>query len=239
MASFETSLELLQDFFFQAASGSILQRREWEFYRDWRKRLKDALIGLLVWERPRLESSMGVMWPYEGLRQYYPLLESHAERAEDPFKRMQAFLFLAFLPFPQQWRWLTAVERLFPGHPEWKGFIAAERQKISGKIAGKPQNAYKLRHFCQVIKQPISSREKGVLRIFSLPYLFVDDPQLLKQLSQKYVLYVEPPMGIVFRHSWWRYFADLADPCIFGIGSQEDLSFLETQNGVATVPLAH
>jgi hypothetical protein len=148
-------------------------------------------------------------------------------------------LFLALLPFPRQWRWLLQAERLCRDEGELKAFLADEVHKVSEKIEKKPQRTYKLRHFCQVVKGPVSAKEKGVLRIFSLPYLFVTRTRLLTHLSRRYVLYVEPPMGIVFRHAWWRYFSQLDDPCIMGVGSQEDISFLATQPGVMAIQLAH
>lgn len=239
MSSFQRSLATLEDFFLSTDSGNILECQDADLLRDIRRKVNAALTDLLVWERPELESCKGISWPYEELAKCYPFFEGHAKSSADGLKRKQAVLFLSLLPFPGQWRWLMQAGQLYRDDPELKTFLADERREILKKIENKPQSTYKLRHFCQIIKPPVSVKEKGVLRIFSLPYLFVMHPRLLEQLSQKYVLYAEPPMGILFRHAWWRYFAGLEDPCIIGIGSQEDIRFLENQDGVVIVPLAH
>ena len=95
-----------------------------------------------------------------------------------------------------------------------------------------------LRHFCQILKKPHLPEEKGILRIFSLPYLFVN-PELLKALNRLYFLYVEPPWGIVFRHAWLRPFSTLADPTLFGLNCEEDAAFMRSQPGILTTSLAH
>jgi hypothetical protein len=46
-------------------------------------------------------------------------------------------------------------------------------------------------------------------------------------------------MGVVFRHTWWRGFCALEDPCLFGIGGDEDTMFLQDQPGIVTTNLAH
>ena len=76
------------------------------------------------------------------------------------------------------------------------------------------------------------------MRIFSLPYLFVN-PELLKALNRLYFLYVEPPWGVVFRHAWLRPFAGLDDPTLFGLNGEEDAAFLRSQPGILTTSLAH
>jgi hypothetical protein len=97
-----------------------------------------------------------------------------------------------------------------------------------------------LRHFCQVLKGYRGAREKGILRIFSIPYLLVAlHPRMLSRISARYVIFAEPPMGILFRHTWWRHFANLADPCVIGIASPEDRAFLRQQASVEVAPLAH
>ena len=95
-----------------------------------------------------------------------------------------------------------------------------------------------LRHFCQILKKPGLPDAKGILRIFSLPYLFVN-PELLKVLNRLYFLYVEPPWGVLFRHAWLRPFAGLDDPTLFGLNGEEDAAFLRSQPGILTTSLAH
>ena len=85
-----------------------------------------------------------------------------------------------------------------------------------------------LLHFCQILKKPCVPDEKGVLRIFSLPYLFAK-PGLMKALNYLYFLYVEPPWGVLFRQAWLRPFVTLDDPTLFGLGGEEDSAFLRSQ----------
>jgi hypothetical protein len=133
---------------------------------------------------------------------------------------------------------MLRVERHYGDELEIQSFLREEQQKILKKIRKKPQERFKLRHLCQILKSCKSPGEKGILRIFSLPYLWIDQG-LLEQLTQKYVLYVEPAMGVIYHHGWCRYFATLKDPCIFGVGSEEDLAFVRSQSRVEGVPLAH
>ena len=238
VTSFKRSLRILESFFAMVDSGEIFHSQDMGSCRNVRKDLRSSLVHLLVWQRPRLEALKGIHWPYLQLRKRYSFFRDSAEESSNNFERKQALLFLALLPFPEQWKWLLKAEQLFCNDPEIEAFLAKERCEVLRKIEKKPQRTYKLRHFCQVLKKP-GLNTKGVLRIFSLPYLFVFQTQLLKRLSKRHVLYVEPPMGVVFRHAWWRYFSELEDPCIMGVGSQEDRSFFETQHGVVVVPLAH
>jgi len=239
MIEFEQALKTLQNFYDHLASGELLESKDPQELRGVRTDMIAALSSLLVWHRPRLESARGIDWPYQCLRDAYPMMLSHAEREGNDLRKKQARLFLALLPFPNQWQWLFRAAKLYPQEPELQAFLTAERSAIREKMGGKRQHSYKLRHFCQVLKKPQSSREKGVLRIFSLPYLFAIHSHLLKQLSERYMFYVEPPMGIVFRHAWWRCFAVLPEPAVFGVSSQEDVRFLQQQTGVVPISIAH
>jgi len=239
MMEFEQALETLANFCNRLDSGELLATTAPEALWSVRSSVTAALSNLLVWHRPALESSKGIDWPYQCLRNVHPLLLSKAKGAADDWQRKQAMLCLALLPFPQQWQWLFKVQELYPQEPELQAFLTAERSAIREKMGHKPQHAYKLRHFIQVLKKPRSHREKGVLRIFSLPYLFALHGQLLDPLSERYVLYVEPPMGIVFRHAWWRFFAVLREPAVFGVSSREDRKFLQQQTGIVPVAIAH
>lgn len=238
VTSCNRSINILEEFFEQVDSGALFACRQGEFLQKLRHDLRSALVRLLIWERPGLEASRGLSWPYQGFAERYHVFCDWAVQSADPFEGKQALLFLALLPFPEQWKWLLKAERLLRDDPEMSAFLSGERRQVVRKIAEKPQRTYKLRHFCQVLKKP-GAGAKGVLRIFSLPYLFVFEMQLLTALSRRYVLYVEPPMGVVFRHAWWRYFSNLEDPCIMGVGSREDRKFFQTQAGVEAVPLAH
>jgi len=122
--------------------------------------------------------------------------------------------------------------------PAIKALLKLEAQRIEEKLNKKKHTQYMLRHFCQILKKPRLPEEKGILRIFSLPYLFVN-PELLKALNRLYFLYVEPPWGVVFRHAWLRPFATLTDPTLFGLNGEEDAAFMRSQPGILTTALAH
>jgi hypothetical protein len=235
-----TPLETVEQFFSLIDSGNLFAAKDGDLLRNLRRSVAEALNRLLVWERPELEATWGLTWPYQVLKKYHPIFSALAESQENPFWQQQAQFFLAFLPFPKQWFWLLRTEKLFPRSPEVAQFLRTEQNKVSEKVRNKPQQTFRLRHFCQIIKGFKGAHEKGILRIFAIPYILVQiHPELLQRLSKRYVLYVEPPMGIVFRHAWWRHYSMLADPCLFGIGSEEDGSFLRDQIRVAAIPLAH
>ncbi len=234
-------IETLESFFELVDSRVLFRWTDGERLRRLREDVADAVGGLLVWGRPELEAAEGIMWPYEELRARHGVFSDAAAlegRGEDGFLRRQAMLFLAFLPFPSMWRRLLDVEREFANDPEVVDYLASERRKIDRKLAGRGSDHSRLRHFCQVLKGYRGEREKGVLRIFSLPYLFAD-PVLLSRLGRRYVLFVEPPMGVVFRHGWWRRFTMLEDPVLFGLSSKEDRDFASTHSNVEVTELAH
>jgi hypothetical protein len=234
------ALETIERFFSLIDSGQLFGIADSDLLRSLRVSVADALNRLLVWERPRLEAARGLMWPYQAFKKYHSLFGALAESRENPFWQQQAQFFMAFLPFPQQWFWLLKVEKHFADNPEVAEYLLIEQENIREKVRNKPQRTFRLRHFCQIIKGFRCRREKGILRVFAIPYIFMQiHPELLQQLSERYVLYVEPPMGIIFRHAWWRHYSMLADRCLFGIGSEEDGSFLRDQVHVAAIPLAH
>ena len=230
-------LALLKQFFDTAKSGSLLSLSA-DTLIKMRSRIGAALHDLLVWGRPHLAATCGTGWPY----QECSLIASHFEKmyrqGDDQKAQQQALLFLALLPVPHQWRWLAKAINTLAHEPEIKLFLTTEQQTIRSKLTGRGQSCFKLRHFIQILKSPHLPYEKGVLRIFSLPYLFLDK-KLLQKIADSYVLFVEPPMGIVFRHAWWRAFTELADPCIFGLGGEEDRYFIARQANAHVIRLAH
>jgi hypothetical protein len=235
-----SSLEIIERFFALIDSGRLFDATDADLLRSLRWSVAEALNRLLVWERPELEAGRGLLWPYQAFKKYYPIFGALAESQEDPFWGQQARSFLALLPFPKQWFWMLRIERQFAHNPEVADFLRREQENIREKFCNKSQRVFKLRHFCQIIKGFKGIREKGILRVFAIPYVFMQiHPELLRRLSERYVLYVEPPMGVVFRHAWWRHYTVLADPCLFGIGSEEDAAFLGDQMHVAPIPLAH
>ncbi len=234
------ALRIFEKFLAMADGGSLSEGSSTGSLRSLIESVAAALHRLLVWERPWLESQRGILWPYQELAKRYRLIETLADDAADPSRQQQMQMVLAQLPFPHQWRWLSRVEQCFAGAPEVRAFLSAEARSVADKIERKPQKTYKLRHFCQVLKSCRGRGDKGIVRIFSIPYLMVVlDPSVLYRISERYVVFAEPPMGIVFRHTWWRHFTNLADPCVMGIGSPEDRIYLQQQDSVEVVPLAH
>ncbi len=203
-----------------------------------RHRILAAINELLVWGRPYLAAHRGIDWPYQECTLIAPHLEKIYSQDADAEARKQALLFLAFLPVPKQWRWLTEAITSLADEPEIGQFLTTERQAIKQKLTNKNRSKFALRHFTQILKAPQLPGEKGVLRIFSLPYLFLQK-QLLQKIANNYVLFVEPPMGIVFRHAWWRVFTELDEPCIFGLGGEEDRNFVARQANTKVIHLAH
>lgn len=203
-----------------------------------RAEVRTALFLLLLEHRPFLETAKGLDWPYRRLRAGGERLAAIVET--DPLgpDAQSALRFLALLPFPGQWSRLRRMIAQTPDDPEVAAFVRRERDKISRKIKKKRQKTFYLRHFCQILKPPRPPEVKGVLRIFSLPYLFFT-PGLVETLGRHYLLYVEPPWGVLARHAWLRKFASLDDPTLFGVGGAEDAAFLSGQNGVRITRLAH
>ncbi len=232
-------IDKLEYFFSLIDSSKLFEHTDPAFFIRLRNETWDALVKVLFWGRPLLEFLRGFDWPYNALKKRVRNIEYFAQKGEDPFIKMQARLFLTLLPFPGQWKWLIKAERKPSYNDEIDRFLTLEQQKIQAKIDGKRQKQFKLRHFCQILKKPRMPPEKGVLRIFSIPYFFSINSELLKELSRRYFLYVEPSAGIIFRHTWWRSFSKLKDPCLFGVSSEEDAAFIQSQPGTLTTHLAH
>jgi hypothetical protein len=237
-AANQTYISKLEHFFERVDSQTLFDSIDSTYLRRLRDEIWDALIQLLVWQRSFLEAEKGLDWPYAGFRKRIFFFEKAAREHTDPFIQKQACLFLARLPFPGQWRWLARAQNNFGADSEIKAFLKLEAQRIEEKLNKKKQKQYMLRHFCQILKKPHLPGGKGILRIFSMPYLFVN-PELLKALNRFYFLYVEPPWGVVFRHAWLRPFSTLADPSLFGLNCEEDAAFMRSQPGILTTALAH
>ena len=236
--SHQPNIRRLENLFELVDSGTLFDSTDPIYFRRLRDDIYDALVELLVWQRPFLEAARGLNWPYEGFRKRISFFETSAQEQASHFIRRQACLFLARLPFPGQWKWLAWAQHNFGTDPEIKALLKLEYQRIERKLKKKKHTRYMLRHFCQILKKPGLPETKGVLRIFSLPYLFAN-PELLKALNRLYFLYVEPPWGVVFRHAWLRPFAGLDDPTLFGLNGEEDAAFLRSQQGILTTSLAH
>lgn len=206
--------------------------------RERRRQAGEALHDLLLHHRPFLEETTGLDWPYRELAARTARLEREARQGRTPFTRHQARLVLGLLPFPGQWHWLDNIAAEMADDAEVQDFLLSERVRLREKFLKKKQRRLKLGNFCQILKRPNLPREKGVLRIFSLPYLFAE-VGLLRQLSRLYLLYVEPPWGVVARHAWLRAFAQAADPVLFGVAGREDADFLAGQDGIDTTRLCH
>jgi hypothetical protein len=231
-------LAVLEHFFENVDSEDIFDSTDEIHFRRLRNEINDALVQLLVWQRPFLEAQRGLNWPYEAFSKRISFFEKAARQDTNPFIQRQACLFLARLPFPRQWQWLGWTQKKLGTDPEIQMLLKQEAQRIEEKLKKKRQKQYMLRHFCQILKKPRLPAEKGILRIFSLPYLFVNSG-LLKAINRFYFLYVEPPWGVLFRHAWLRPFSFLTEPTLFGLNGEEDAAFLRSQPGILTTSLAH
>jgi hypothetical protein len=232
------SIATVDKFFSLIDSGDLFTESDPIFHRKLRSDVLAALSYLLYWGRHILEETKGLSWPYDGLQKRYHILKELAEGEKNSSLQRQALFFLALLPFPRQWSNLFKVEELYRDDVEIREFLSEEKQKVSDRLQKKVQKVYKLRHFCQVLKAPGKENEKGVLRIFALPYLMANY-KLFHQLNRRYILYVEPPWGVVFRHTWLRNLSTAEDACVFGVGSADDILFLNSQPQMVPTPLAH
>ena len=229
---------MLEDFFSRIESGTLFQSQNQKDLRKLRDALQGAFIQLLDDKRPYLEAEKGILWPYETLRKCKSFFEERIQNNSPSFLKEQALLFLARLPFPGQWKYLIEAKETLPHGSEIKNLHRFETDIIQKKIEQRAQKTYRIRRFCQILKQPHLPAEKGILRIFSLLYLFIDKG-LLEQLTRHYVLYVEPTAGVMYRHTWLRAFSRLPDPCIFGVAGNEDTEYINSQPGIITTELAH
>ncbi len=228
----------IDTFFSLIDSGDLFTESDPLFYRKLRSDVLSALSYVLYWGRHILEETRGLSWPYDGLQKRYHILSELAAGEKNRSLQRQALFFLALLPFPRQWSNLFKVEELYRDDVEIRAFLSEEKQKVSDRLQKKVQKVYKLRHFCQVLKAPGKENEKGVLRIFALPYLMANS-KLFRQLNRRYILYVEPPWGVVFRHTWLRNLCTAEDASVFGVGTAEDILFLNSQPQMVPTPLAH
>ncbi|SLM31410.1 conserved hypothetical protein [Desulfamplus magnetovallimortis] len=247
------SFDCIDNFIELTDSGNLFKYRcqTDDFYMALRKNLRAALVDLLFWRRPEVEQDRGIISIYELFSSRLELFESCALSDPDPFVAREASFFLAFLPFPGQWQWLEKVSEKYADHPEVIMFLKDEKDRIHRKIKKKNTKNFDLTHFCQIIAPPFSPPSnsepvdlpcvtlKGVLRIFSIPYYFFSMPEILKKISKRYFIYVEPAAGINFRHEWLRVYAALDEPVLFGLSSPEDRQFIGSQKGVITTSLAH
>jgi len=232
------SIATVDRFFSLIDSGDLFTSSDSLFCRKIRSEVLSALSYLLYWGRHILEEDRGLSWPYQGLQKRYHIFKELAEGEKNSSLQRQALFFLALLPFPKQWSNLFKVEELYRDDVEIRAFLSEEKQKVFDRLQKKVQKVYKLRHFCQVLKAPGKENEKGVLRIFALPYLMANS-KLFRQLNRRYILYVEPPWGVVFRHTWLRNLCTAEDACVFGVGTAEDILFLNSQPQMVPTPLAH
>jgi hypothetical protein len=230
-------LNQLRSFLARVDEGALFDDDP-QYYSARRRELGQAVIDLLLHHRPFLEEETGLLWPYRELAKRVDCLADWVRQGQTPLIRKEARLFHAFLPFPGQWRALLTAGRELEDDPELKAFLLAEQGKITDKIRGKQVGEYRLRHCCQILKRPNLPREKGILRIFSRPYLFAD-AGLLQRVNRLYIVYMEPPWAVLARHPWLRAYAQMEDPAVIGVGGREDEAFLAGQSGIVTTRLAH
>lgn len=200
--------------------------------------IREVFSKYWVSRRNEIETTLGLDWVYDMLKVKESEFTDIVKFGASADARREAFIFLSTLPFPGQWNLLSKFENNLENNKEIKDLLANEKSRIAHKLEKKKDKTFKLRHFCQILKKPISGNEKGVIRIFSLPYLFANQP-LLKALNSKYFIFIEPPWGVLARHAWLRVFSTLDDPCLFGVGGHEDTLFLQTQENILTTHMAH
>ncbi len=237
ISDFSDDLDLLKDFFVKLSQGTLFDTTDRRYHRRLRSDVRIALHRLIDAGRPFLESECGILWPYEAIQSHTGYLEEALEN-NNAFQNDQARRYLSLLPFPNQWHYLLAWPQYWPEDQEIDAFLTAEHQRLARKAQKKRQKTFLLHHLCQVLKPPELPLEKGVLRIFSLPYIWLD-PNLLGYVSKHYILYVEPSAGIHMRFAWLRHFANLENPTLIGAAAREDRLFLNTQPGIRTTHLCH
>ena len=97
-------IETLDRFFSLIDSGGLFTSTDGRLFRKLREDVSDALYQLLVWRRPFLEATRGLLWPYETLKKRVSFFENKTDNEIPLSIRKEAGLFLALLPFPGQWR---------------------------------------------------------------------------------------------------------------------------------------
>ncbi|MFW5837724.1 MAG: glycosyltransferase [Desulfovibrionaceae bacterium] len=200
--------------------------------------LRADLADLLVRRRPELEAAGLLLRPYRLLAETGAALQSPAD--SDPAS--PAALAAALLPIPGQWARLNALQDAGPNRA-LQHFLRDEAGRVQTKAAKKFRKArqsgkhHKPWNFLQILKPPVSEQEKGVLRVFSMPYLLAD-ARLVRRLGRDWVLLVEPAAGVNLRHDWMRAFLRAEAAPVFGVVGPEDAAFLRTQ-GCRVVNLAH
>jgi hypothetical protein len=200
--------------------------------------LRKKLHHLMVDGRPLLEQAGELLRPYELLAKAGKDFDAAAKGPRGQRDVVPASL----LPVPGQWTRLNN-QSTNNADPATQRFLAQEALQIQHKADKKIQTAktharrHKPWNFLQILKPPISSAEKGVLRIFSMPYLLAT-PNIASRLGKDWTLLVEPAAGVNLRHTWMRAFLWAEAPPVFGAAGAEDAAFFRTQ-GCLTVQLAH
>ena len=97
----QSYIRRLEHFFELVDGNTLFDSTDPTYFRRLRDDICDALVELLVWQRPYLEASRGLDWPYESFRKRMSFFEMPAQEDADPFIQRQACLFLARLPFPR------------------------------------------------------------------------------------------------------------------------------------------
>lgn len=236
VSEFGKDLDLLSMFFNQVKERHLLENQNPEHHQKLRQDVRASLHRLVDFGRPILAVQQKMLWPYQALIDHEKYF--HETLNDTAFLKDQALRYLTLLPFPGQWQRLLEAERVIGSDPEMDRFFRSELTILNRKVKKKQQKTYLVHHMCQVLKTPNLPKEKGILRVFALPYLWIDQ-DLLKALSERYVLYVEPSAGIHLRFAWMRNFTKLEDPVVIGAAAEEDRMFLKTQKGIIVTHLCH
>lgn len=90
-AANQTYISRLEHFFERVDSRKLFDATDAAYFWRLRDEICDALIQLLVWQRPFLEAERGLDWPYAGFRNRISFFEKAAREPNDPFLRRYFF----------------------------------------------------------------------------------------------------------------------------------------------------
>ena len=84
-AAHQAYISILEHFFERVDSQTLFDSTDSTYFRRLRDDICDALIQLLVWQRPFLEAERGLDWPYAGFRKRISFFEKPDRESTDPF----------------------------------------------------------------------------------------------------------------------------------------------------------
>ena len=128
--------------------------------RALRGEVRESFINLLLHHRPFLEEETGPVLALPGTgKASTDLMESDARQGKTAFLRQQAQLFLALLPFPGQWQWLTQGPGIWVKILKSK-IISSRKKKDRRKVSPKAAAGIQAPQFLPDPEETESSRRK-------------------------------------------------------------------------------